>query len=462
MNAPLLLLITLTFIFLGGCELPHVESTGSEEPVSKILHTMGSPKKEIANPYLKPDFRPMNFEQYKAEFPNLAGLDCGIDDFFDTYINVFGVTVAAMPNTPVPEVIHAAKIYAKLMDNDEDFTPDDPRIFDYHQQDLEGRNHLIVLVDTKAMDNAWIAFRPGQRFWVPAQALRPGHSGVGHSRDGEMDIAVEELFHKYGKAFQRVYPKDFGLPDYEAHDTWSSTLSNAMDQARGIDRTVRPINGKWTYPENAWYTYDDTSCGWGCQIDEYFWHIWATNIGYYEMLTRPPGTPKENSELGGWCNNLHSEWKPCSKQDLKLMDSKAYLLINNKDYQLPTRIPFGEYGGNRVTYHGYEISVDLENGLRFMVNRGFAPKLSLKRGNTYFLDQSLEGNSGFPLRFSSSANGVHQGGEEYLEGVVINGIPGNRGSYVRITVAETAPDQLYLYCPEQKGMATDNFLMIED
>ena len=42
------------------------------------------------------------------------------------------------------------------------------------------------------------------------------------------------------------------------------------------------------------------------------------------------------------------------------MDSKAYLLINNKDYQLPTRIPFGEYGGNRVTYHGYEISVDLK------------------------------------------------------------------------------------------------------
>ena len=144
------------------------------------------------------------------------------------------------------------------------------------------------------------------------------------------------------------------------------------------------------------------------------------------------------------------------------MDSKAYLLINNKDYQLPTRIPFGEYGGNRVTYHGYEISVDLENELQFMVNRNFAPKLSLKRGNTYFLDQSLEGNSGFPLRFSTSADGVHQGGKEYRQGVVINGTPGNRGSYVRITVAESAPDQLHLYCPEQKGMVTNNFLMIED
>ena len=133
------------------------------------------------------------------------------------------------------------------------------------------------------------------------------------SCDGEMDIAVEELFHKYGKAFQRVYPKDFGLPDYEAHETWSSTLSNAMDQARGIDRTVRPINGKWTYPENAWYTYDDTSCGWGCQIDEYFWHIWATNMAI-TRCSQDHGHPKEDSELRGWCNVVHSEWKPCSKQ----------------------------------------------------------------------------------------------------------------------------------------------------
>ena len=58
-----------------------------------------------------------------------------------------------------------------------------------------------------------------------------------------MDIAVEELFHKYSKALQRVYPRDFGLPDEEAGDKWSSNLSNAMDLARGIDRTVKPVNG---------------------------------------------------------------------------------------------------------------------------------------------------------------------------------------------------------------------------
>jgi hypothetical protein len=408
----------------------------------------------------------MSLEQYKAAHPHLPGLGCGMEKFFDTYINVFGVTVAAMPKTPVPEIIHAAKIYAQLIDNDEDFIPDDRKIFEYHQKDPEGRNLLIVLVDTKALDNAWIAFEPGQPFWVPAQALRPGHSGVGHSRDGESDIAVEELFHRYGKSLQSVYPKDFGLPDEEAGDKWSSTLSDAMDHARGIDRTVKPVDGRWVYPENAWYTYDATSCGWGCQVDEYLWHIWATNIGYYGMLTRRPDVPKEEATTQGCCESMNAEWKPCTRQDLKEMDSAAYDLLNNKGYQLPTRIPYGEYGGNRVEYHGYEVEVrhstSTDKGQHFTINRNVNPELTFKRGNTYYFDQSLDTNAGLPLRFSTCKDGTHSGGEEYREGVTIKGTPGKRGSYVRITVADNAPDQLYLYCSRQPRMAGESVLAIEN
>ena len=149
---------------------------------------------------LKPTFEPMMFDQYKNAHPELRGLDCGIDKFFDKYINVYGVTIAAMPKTPVPEIIHAAKVYAQLIDNDENFHPDDIKIYHYHQEDYRGRNSLIVLVDNKIMDNKWIGFKPGQKFWVPAQALRPGHSGVGHSRDGEMDISVEEMMQKQREA----------------------------------------------------------------------------------------------------------------------------------------------------------------------------------------------------------------------------------------------------------------------
>ena len=88
--------------------------------------------------------------------------------------------------------------------------------------------------------------------------------------------------------------------------------------------------------------------------------------------------------------------------------------------------------------------------------------MTLKRGNTYYFDQSLKTNTGFPLIFSMSKDGAHRGGEEYREGVAIKGVPGKRGSYIRITVAYNAPDQLYLYCSSQPGMAGETILMIED
>jgi len=144
------------------------------------------------------------------------------------------------------------------------------------------------------------------------------------------------------------------------------------------------------------------------------------------------------------------------------MDRAAYKLINNKDYRMPTRIPFGEYGNNRVEYHGYEIDVRLDERQRFTVNRKSSQRLTLKRGNTYYFDQSLETNTAFPLRFSTSKDGPHRGGKDYREGVEFKGEPGNRGSYVKIIVADNAPDQLYMYCSSQRGMADESIFVIED
>ena len=144
------------------------------------------------------------------------------------------------------------------------------------------------------------------------------------------------------------------------------------------------------------------------------------------------------------------------------MDFAAYQLINSNDYQLPTKIPFGEYGGNRVEYHGYEMDVRSNKGQRFTINRNINPRLTLKRGNTYYFDQSLETNAGFPLKFSKSKDGIHRGGEQYREGVEVKGVPGKRGSYVKITVADNAPDQLHLYCSAKLGMDGENILVIED
>jgi len=421
-----------------------------------------------------PTFEPMNIGDYQAAYPEVTGLDCGMTTFFDKFINVYGVTVAAMPNTPVPDIIHAAKVYAQIMDSDEDFMPDDMKIYEYHFNDPQG-SKLIMLVDTKPLDNLWNEYRQCVRYWTE-QALRPNHSGVGHSRDGEKDTAVEELFHFYSQSVQAVYPEDFGQPRYEdgRGDTWSSTLSDAMDLARGFGREVEPVDcedgeegcedgRKWVYPEGAWYTYGAAGCGWGCMFDEYMWHVWSSWVGYNEILTRGRGESKEDGKFHGWCENLNSEWRPCTKEDLERIDPIAYDLFNNRGYKLPKTIPYGDYGGNNVKYHGYEAEVRKDSGKnKCFVNRNRQPNYTFKRGNTYYFDQSLESNFEHKLRFSTTKDGTHNGGVEYVKGVATRGHAGKRGAYTKITVGEDAPDKLYYFCSERRGIAGSAVINVVD
>ncbi len=419
-------------------------------------------------PVRKPTFKPMTHAEYKAAYPEVEGLDCGMTTYFDTFINVYGVTVAAMPNTPVPDVIHAAKVYAQIMDSDEDFVPDDLAVYAYHFAD-PGGSKLIMLVDTKDLDNEWNRYRPCRGQWTE-QALRPDHSGVGHSRDGEGDTAVEELFHFYTQSLQAVYPEDFGEPRIRGGqgEQWSSKISDAMDKARGFGRDVTTVpcgddedcdgGRKWVYPEGAWYTYSAVSCGWGCMLDEYTWHVWASWIGYVEALDRGRGVPAEEGTPGGGCARLYNEWRPCGKEDLAAMDTAAYDLFNNQGYNLPETIPYGDYGGNDVEYHGYEVEVRGDDGAEtFFINRGEHPAYTFKRGNTYYFDQSLESNAGHSLRFLTAADAA-----EYDQGVETRGSAGSRGAYTKITVGAGAPDELYYACTNHPGAAGDAVIAVVD
>ena len=74
----------------------------------------------------------------------------------------------------------------------------------------------------------------------------------------------------------------------------------------------------------------------------------------------------------------------------------------------------------------------------------------------------MKANTGYDLRFSFVQDGTHGGGKEYQKEVKIKGVPGKRGSYVKITVANDAPDKLYLYSKSQLGMASKIALIVED
>ena len=80
--------------------------------------------------------------------------------------------------------------------------------------------------------------------------------------------------------------------------------------------------------------------------------------------------------------------------------------------------------------------------------------LVLQEGETYRFDQSDNSNSSHPLQFSTTDDGSHGGGSEYTTGVTKNGVAGNAGAYVEITVATGAP-KLYYYCGNHSGMGFD-------
>lgn len=91
------------------------------------------------------------------------------------------------------------------------------------------------------------------------------------------------------------------------------------------------------------------------------------------------------------------------------------------------------------------------SGNKFYIDGVLSPTLSLSEGNTYKFDQSNSSNATHPLRFSTTANGTHNGGSEYTTGVTTNGTPGSSGAYTQIVVAVGAPT-LYYYCTNHSGM----------
>jgi len=72
-------------------------------------------------------------------------------------------------------------------------------------------------------------------------------------------------------------------------------------------------------------------------------------------------------------------------------------------------------------------------------------------GFTYVFDQTDNSNNNHPLRLSTTPNGTWNGGVEYTDGVVKSGTPGSTGS-TQITITESTPSTLYIYCTQHSGM----------
>ena len=238
------------------------------------------------------------------------------------FVDVFGVYVISHSSIPDEYILHTAKILAEYIDNDIDGVPDDMKVL---TQLLE-RNYVMPVwtetlrektfesVRTYCEDD--IGFAASMYYGGDKWALN------GIIYDGTWDGNLEEVWHVVSSGWYKAYPEYFG----DGYDN-QSVLSYSMDLARGGKFKETPD----IYPDDAWYSYDDKTCGYGCQIHEYFYWALMANIGALDSVY----TNK--------CESSEDEWRICAQDELFEIDRSVYDLLNDERFKLPKNIPQGNY-----------------------------------------------------------------------------------------------------------------------
>ncbi len=229
---------------------------------------------------------------------------------YNRKVVVFGIDIYAAPKVEDKKLLHTANVMAQYLDNDEDGTVD---------------NQLVVdkMIENKAFMFLWK--KSGDKKLFPPNGRQGQDLGndethpnyVASGKTGTFDASLEEVLHLITHVgYANAYPEIFG-------ETKGTKLSNAMDIARGGSFDKIPSS----YPEGAWYTYNDKTCNYSCMVTEY--HYWA--------LT---------SLLGAQENRLadiEQEWKLNTDEKVTAQDIAVYELLTDPIYKCPTVLPDGTY-----------------------------------------------------------------------------------------------------------------------
>jgi len=219
---------------------------------------------------------------------------------FTKQVEVFGIHVLATADSSDEIVLHIANILAEYLDNDEDGVADNPKVMD-------------ALTSSKA------AYRHSDDYEVHPNG----------AAEGLFDASLEEVLHLitddgYGVAYQEVFGR---VPGTE--------ISNALDRARGGRFMEVPEH----YPEDAWFTYDDTTCDYDCQNSEYIYWVLTSILGAQDY----PGRLEQ----------IQREWRLNTREKVKEGDPDAYALFTDPKYKFPTVLPDGKYRAKKFTIQKY-------------------------------------------------------------------------------------------------------------
>lgn len=234
---------------------------------------------------------------------------------FTKYVDVYGCSIYAEDAVTDEKVLHAAAIFAELLDNNEDGIVDDPALL--AQLQIKNAMMPVFTQDGSSGMNTFFNNYNGDGvsavLWqTEMDPSQPGHWGS--------DATIEEILHTINHVgHTNIYAAAFSLAPN------SSLMTAAMDVARGGQYLSVPN----TYPTVAWYHYDDATCDYGCMAIEYmYWSI----VSLMGILDDP-----------STCSGIANEWEPCSPTLFQSTDTLMYNLITDPQYKLPQLAPDGNY-----------------------------------------------------------------------------------------------------------------------
>ncbi len=230
---------------------------------------------------------------------------------FNRKVVVFGIDIYAVAAVEDENLLHAANVMAQYLDNDEDGDVDDQLVL---EKMLENKAFLVMWSRESDLDIDPPSGRVGQD--LGNDETNPSY--VSGGKTGRFDAALEEVLHIINNAgHSHAYPSAFGQNE-------GSDLANAMDIARGGKFFEIPNS----YPESAWYTYDDETCEYAnCQTIEYL---------YWALTSMLGGQETRLDEIG-------HEWRLNTRDLVEKTDSAIFQLLTNSQYKMPSVLPDGTY-----------------------------------------------------------------------------------------------------------------------
>jgi len=272
--------------------------------LSSFLLTIGcsSCTKEVKMETPIPSIEDANFTIHSHQ-------DNGLEKF-TRKVEVFGLSIYAVPTVEEAKLLHAANVMAQYLDNDEDGLVDNPLVI---EKMIENKAFVVMWKTEEDIDIDPPADRLGQD--LGNDETQPLF--VANGKTGAFDATLEEILHIITHAgYAYAYPDVFG-------EEAGTTLSEAMDIARGGHFTSIPS----VYPDEAWYSYDDATCDYNCQSTEYLYWSLTSLLGAQENRL----------------NEISHEWKLNTPALLQNTDLAIYNLLTNPEYKLPTVLPDGAY-----------------------------------------------------------------------------------------------------------------------